>query len=65
MTTYKEMMRLFTPLKNKSIVIECFVDPPVKSLEEAALEESAGELLSPAVFKHGSRSFNTYAFPCW
>jgi hypothetical protein len=33
-----------------------------KALEECALEESIGELLSPAVFKHGSRSFNTYAF---
>ncbi len=28
-----------------------------------ALEESISELLSPAVFKHGSKSFNSYCFP--
>ena len=30
-----------------------------KALEEGTI----GELLSPAVFKHGSRTFNTYSFP--
>lgn len=27
-----------------------------------ALEESAGEMLSPAVFKHGSKTYSTYSF---